>query len=72
MPRDGGNQFSSTVFLSGASGGMQGSNYTDDLKAAGLRSPAELKKVYDFNPMGGGSHHPRQTVVLRDLPRGCR
>ena len=54
IPRDGGNEFSSTVFLSGASGGMQGSNYTDDLKAAGLRSPAELKKVYDFNPMGGG------------------
>jgi hypothetical protein len=54
IPRDGGNEFSGTVFLSGASGGMQGSNYTDDLKAAGLRSPAELKKVYEFNPMGGG------------------
>ena len=54
IPRDGGNQFSGTVFVSGASGGMQGSNYTDDLRAAGLRSPAELKKVYDFNPMGGG------------------
>ena len=54
IPRDGGNQFSGTMFVSGASGGMQGSNYTDDLRAAGLRSPAELKKVYDFNPMGGG------------------
>jgi len=54
IPRDGGNTFSGTMFLSGASGGMQGSNYTDDLKAAGLRSPQELKKVYDFNPMGGG------------------
>jgi hypothetical protein len=54
IPRDGGNNFSGTVFLSGASGAMQGSNYTDDLKAAGLRSPAELKKVWDFNPMGGG------------------
>ena len=54
IPRDGGNSFSGTVFLSGASGAMQGSNYTDALKAAGLRSPQELKKVYDFNPMGGG------------------
>ena len=31
IPRDGGNQFSGT-FMSGASGGMQGSNYTDDLR----------------------------------------
>ena len=54
IPRDGGNTFSGTVFLSGATGAMQGSNYTDALKAAGLRSPQELKKVYDFNPMGGG------------------
>jgi hypothetical protein len=54
IPRDGGNQFSGTVFVSGASGGMQDSNYTDDLRAAGLRSPAELKKVYAFNSMGGG------------------
>ena len=54
IPRDGGNTFSGTVFFSGANGAMQGSNYTEALKAAGLRSPQELKKVYDFNPMGGG------------------
>jgi hypothetical protein len=54
IPRDGGNKFTGTLFLSGANGSMQGSNYTDDLRAAGLRSPQELKKVYDFNPMGGG------------------
>jgi len=54
IPRDGGNSFSGTLFLSGANGAMQGSNYTDALRAAGLRSPQELKKVYDFNPMGGG------------------
>ena len=54
IPRDGGNQFTGTMFFSGANGSMQGSNYTDELRAAGLRSPQELKKVYDFNPMGGG------------------
>jgi hypothetical protein len=54
IPRDGGNNFSGTFFVSGANGAMQGSNYTDELKAAGLRSPQELKKVYEFNPMGGG------------------
>ena len=54
IPRDGGNSFSGTLFFSGANGGMQGSNYTDELKAAGLRSPQELNKVWEFNPMGGG------------------
>ena len=54
IPRDGGNNFSGTFFVSGANAAMQGSNYTDELKAAGLRSPQELKKVYEFNPMGGG------------------
>ena len=33
---------------------MQGSNYTQELKDAGLRSPQELRKVFEFNPMGGG------------------
>src|SRR3954471_15664628 len=51
VPRDGGNKFNGTIELSGASGGMQSSNYTDALKAAGLRSPSELIKVYEVNPM---------------------
>src|SRR5262245_21983950 len=54
IPRDGGNQFSGTFAYSGANSGMQGSNYTDALKAAGLRSPQELIKVWEINPMGGG------------------
>ena len=33
---------------------MQSSNYTEALKAAGLRSPSELIKVWEVNPMGGG------------------
>jgi hypothetical protein len=54
IPRDGGNTFSGTLFMSGASGSMQGSNYTQALRDAGLRSPQELRKVFEFNPMGGG------------------
>ena len=54
IPRDGGNNFSGTFFLSGSSGSLQGSNYTQALKDQGLRSPQKLKKVYDVNPMGGG------------------
>src|SRR5687767_2012674 len=54
IPRDGGNRFSGTFAYSGANGSMQGSNYTEALKTAGLRSPQELIKVWEVNPMGGG------------------
>jgi hypothetical protein len=54
IPRDGGNTYSGTIFSSGASGAMQGSNYTQALKDQGLKTPSELLKVFDFNPMGGG------------------
>jgi hypothetical protein len=54
VPRDGGNTFSGTFAASGAGGGLQSSNYTQALKDAGLRSPADLRKVWEVNPMGGG------------------
>jgi hypothetical protein len=54
IPRDGGNTFSGTFFMSGANDSLQGSNYTQALRDAGLRSPQELRKVFEFNPMGGG------------------
>jgi hypothetical protein len=54
VPRDGGNTFSGMVYYSGANGDMQSSNYTQALKDAGLRSPAQLLKVWEVNPMGGG------------------
>ena len=59
IPRDGGNTFSGTFVMSGATGAMQGSNYTQRLRDAGLRSPSELMKVREINPMGGGP-------ILRD------
>src|SRR5438034_227643 len=54
IPRDGGNTFSGQFSANGANGSMQGSNYTDSLKAQGLKTPSQLLKVYDVNPMGGG------------------
>jgi hypothetical protein len=54
VPRDGGNVFSGTVAYAGANSSMQGSNYTQALQDAGLRSPAALLKVWEINPMGGG------------------
>jgi Carboxypeptidase regulatory-like domain len=62
VPRDGGNTFKGLLFVSGANGSMQGTNYTtkaDDpvtsLEARGLRTqPGALSKIYDFNPGYGG------------------
>ena len=54
IPREGANTFSGQFNFSGSNDSLQGSNYTDRLKAKGLRSPAELISVYDVNPMFGG------------------
>ena len=54
IPREGANIFSGQFNFSGSNGSLQGSNYTERLKAKGLRSPSELISVYDVNPMFGG------------------
>ena len=54
IPREGANTFSGQFNFSGSNDALQGSNYTQALKDAGLQSPADLIKVYDVNPMGGG------------------
>jgi hypothetical protein len=54
ISRDGGNTFSGMFEFSGSNSSLQSSNYTDALKNAGLRSPAQLIKVWEINPMGGG------------------
>ena len=54
VPRTGGNTFSGSVFLDGANGSLQGSNFDDELVAAGLREPGKLKKLWDVNGALGG------------------
>src|SRR4030095_2856291 len=54
IPKEGGNRFVGSFFIRVANGWFQGNNYTDELKAQGLSSPNELKRVYDINPSGGG------------------
>ena len=53
IPKDGGNQFRGTMFLSGANQGFQ-SNNSDDARAQGLAAPDSLNKVWDFNASEGG------------------
>ena len=54
MPKVGGNEFHGTVFASGSWAGLQGSNYTQELRDAGLRAPNKLKKLWDLNGAFGG------------------
>ena len=59
VPREGSNTFSGQFNYTGSNDTLQGSNYTQALKEAGLRAPFELISVYDVNGMYGGR-------ILRD------
>ena len=54
IPKSGGNTTKGAAYLSGVSGGMVGSNYTDALRAAGLTTPGKLLKQWDFTYGQGG------------------
>jgi len=54
LPKEGGNSLRGTFFSSGASGGMIGSNFTQELKDRGLTTPGAIRKVWDFNLGIGG------------------
>src|SRR5262245_61189179 len=54
IPREGSNLFTGQFNYSGSNDTLQGSNYTQALKDAGLRAPFELIKVYDVSGMYGG------------------
>jgi hypothetical protein len=54
IPRDGGNTYSGELFVSGMKDKMQASNYTEELRSRGLRTPSELKQIWDINPSLGG------------------
>jgi hypothetical protein len=54
IPREGGNRFQGSFFATATGSGFQGTNFTEELRARGLRVPNSLKQVYDINPSGGG------------------
>jgi hypothetical protein len=54
LPKEGGNRMSGTVFASGVTSGMVGSNFTPELQARGLSTPGVTRKVWDFNLGLGG------------------
>lgn len=54
VPRTGGNTVRGSFVANGSNGSLQGSNYTDALRSAGLRAPEKLIKVWDVNGAFGG------------------
>jgi carboxypeptidase family protein len=54
IPRDGGNVFSGIIFGSFSNESMAGSNFDDELRRRGMRTPNAIKVNGDFNPGVGG------------------
>jgi hypothetical protein len=54
IPKSGGNTIRGAAFLGGVSKGMVGSNYSDDLRVAGLTTPGQLLKQWDYTFGIGG------------------
>ena len=54
VPKTGGNTVRGNLYAPASARGMVGSNYTDELQAAGLRAPGELLKLWDFTAGVGG------------------
>jgi hypothetical protein len=54
IPRDGGNQFANSAFFTFATQGLQGDNFSDDLRAAGMPTPTKIVNNFDFNEAFGG------------------
>ena len=59
IPKEGSNTFSGFLFASYANENLQGSNLTNDLRAAGVTFNPGIKKMSDVNPAFGGR-------ILRD------
>src|SRR5687767_7428158 len=54
VPKSGGNTVAGQVYLSGVTKGMVGSNFSEELRTAGLSVPGKLLKQWDFTGGFGG------------------
>jgi hypothetical protein len=54
IPKDGGNTFGNSTFFTFANQSLQGTNFTDALKAAGLATPTKIDNTWDLNESIGG------------------
>jgi hypothetical protein len=54
VPRTGSNRLTGTFFVTGVNRRMQGSNWTEALRRAGLTAPAKVLRLYDIQGSVGG------------------
>jgi hypothetical protein len=54
VPRDGGNTFSNSTFFTFSNEALQGNNFTEELRAAGLAAPNAINSNWDLNQSIGG------------------
>ena len=54
IPRDGGNRFSNAAFFTFSNSSLQGNNFSDALKTAGLATPNKIVSNFDINESFGG------------------
>src|SRR5262245_53099243 len=54
IPKQGGNNFSGSFFISGTGDAFQGDNISEENIAQGLKATNSIKKLWDINPSGGG------------------
>jgi hypothetical protein len=54
VPREGGNTLRGSFYFGYANSAMQGSNFNDALRAAGISAPNELLRVWEVTPTVGG------------------
>jgi hypothetical protein len=54
VPKTGGNVLKGTFYTAGVNEAMVGSNYTPELQRAGLKTPGQLQKLWDFSIGVGG------------------
>jgi len=54
IPKEGGNAFKGSLFLSRTPGSWQSNNFTDALRQQGLQAPNRVERIQDFNPGFGG------------------
>src|SRR5438093_8473267 len=54
VPKQGGNQFHGTIFVSGTGSAFQGSNLTADVRAKGLKAADSIQRLWETNLALGG------------------
>ena len=54
VPKQGGNRFAGSVFVSGTGSALQGNNLTAEVQAKGLTAANSIQKLWDVNPSLGG------------------